>query len=508
MKAKSKIQIQAGNQPMGNPPVEPSEWWHLRLSPALRRTARRFHKAFLEVLAAEEGEFPQPALVTLEVRLIFHGPVRGSRAAELIQMIGAATEGNFAADAARSRWLLQLLKSLRKEADKGKAAAVDGATKPLWDELLQRVQAAELKEEALGEPPYLKHDATAMGGIPDFKTIWRDRERYTDRLTELENEGMALRKEFCRLKPVAPGGIGVVRKLAPRHIPLDQTETEAVVSVTDFLGGPLAERVSIIGRSASRTEHFSLEPRWRDLALAYCELHCASNLLDFVLLGNGDGEECSFESKARRTMARAQGHLLKFLKAACEIDSSPALAEPVSKAQATAVEKPHVEPTSKAPEARVRMRKIKPFAETKPGPKIVKIERTQLTGSPLKILVDEVPVRSNAVPTIKVLLATCILIKKHPHDQFLKTEELKRLVLTKDELEDPSTKRIPQLRGNWKRSLQSPHGIHLEFKEHSDRFRLRNAKFHTSLSTRVIEAALTRFKSENPIQRGKRKPSS
>ncbi len=510
------------NEALGNQPEEPSAVWNLRLTPALRRSAQRFHNAYLGVQAEDEGEFAQPLNKPLKVRLIYHGPLHGTRTAELIQMIGAASAANLMADDKRSRRLFQRLKSLREEVVKVKERQIEGAGNPQWDELLQRTQAAQLKDEALGGPPYINYDPTVTGGIPDFMAIWRERVRYTDRLTELETEHASLREAFVRLKREPSGGIGAISCLVPPPVAIDQTNVEVDVGVGDFLGGPLAAQVSLFGRSVGRTESVSLAPRWRELALTYCELHYDSNLLDFVLVGNGDGWECSCESDARRTLARAQGHLLKFLKAAC---NPPVMAESTSTAEPTKVEQPvdqppvqhHVEvlanvvpeaestaAVSKTKNTRAKTLKVKPPIAEKSALKIVRVERTGKSGSPLRLVVDGVPLHRNAVAAEKALLAACILSKKHTRVKLLKTEDLKQLVLTDQELKDLNLKGFPQTRDNLKRSL-SAQGIILDFQDGTQRFRLLNAKFQTSLSVQVIKAALDRLKAEKPIQRAKKK---
>lgn len=521
----------ASKKTVRKPRVEPSATWNLRWTPGVRESAKLFHDAFVKVCVSQEGS-PFPPITTLTVRLTFAGPLQGSRAEELIRMIGAASEKNIEADALRTSRLHRRLEDLTAQAVEKQVLAPKGPEQLKWNALVDRINGATRSVDELGEPPYRNLENTSADSLPDFKTIWRERKRYTDRLPEFERVDRWLRAEFERLDEEKPAPPRFTGKLPPLEI--ESAGREVEISAHDLLGGPLSGWVCQIGDSASHTESLSKEPRWRELALAYCELHLKSGLLDYAPVGIEGGWENPFWDAARELLSQAQQHLLKFLKAACEVDSPPAAAEPVSKAETTEVKEPvanppiqrHLvvlvkavhEPDGTAPpatpapkvrEARARKRKAKARVTGKPDRKKVTIAYRGKTGTPLNVLVDDVQVRSNAVPTIKGLLAACILRKKHPRDQFLKTVDLKRLVLSGPEFEASSKeKAYPQLLDNLTRSLNHPHKIRLDFDQTKLRYRLPNVTFKTSLSTRVIEAALTKFKSENPIQRGKRKPSS
>ncbi len=529
MSGQSDTKEPASKAAMGKHHGEPSGQWKLRVTRKMRESARIFHETLVKIESPEEGEFPQPAITTLMVRLIFHSPLEGGRAVELIQMIGAASEEHFAADAVRYNRLFNLVESLREKSDKEENAASTTSSKRAWDKLLSRVFQLQLQLDDLGEPPYGNSENDGAEGLPDFMSIWRERERYTTQLAGFEKVSRGVRTELNQLKAIQSGVASGIGRPAPS--PVEPSRKEVTVSVHDLLGGPLAGWVSQIGRSVSGTKCLNMEPRWRTLAIVYRELHLKSGLLDYELLGIEGGEENPFWDEARALLSQAQHHLLDFLKAACEFDNPPALAEPVSKADATEAKEPpanppiqrHVvvlvkaahesdgnaapaTPVPKAREARAGKRKTKKRGAGKPDWKNVSIDYMGKIGTPLNVSVKEVPLRGNAAALKKVLLAACSLHKKNPNAGFWKTEDLRRLALTEEEFE--KVKDRPRELDNWRRSLKDAHDIHLEFKDRKHRFRLLNVKFNTSLTTAVIEAALTKFKEEHSVEPKQTKPSS
>lgn len=529
MNKQKKAKRTGSKRAAANPRKKPSGPWNLRITPALRLSAQEFHAALLRIHTCEGGESPPPTIGSLDVRLKFQILLNGSRAAELVQMIGAASDGNLAADAERFNRLVLRFESLREQADTHENSASTTSSKRICDKLLARIYQAQLQLDDLGEPPYRSSGKDGADELPDFMSIWRERERYTTQLAQLEKVSSELGIHVNELGPKPPGVVRAPRGLAP--LPIESSSNEVTVSVDDLLGGPLAGWVSKIGRSVSHTEILNMKPRWRDLGVAYCELHLKSGLMDFEVLGIEDGEENPFWDEARDLLSQAQRHLLDFLKAACEFDNPPALAEPVSKADATEAKEPpanppiqrHVvvlvkaahesdgnaapaTPVPKAREARAGKRKAKKRVAGKPDWKNVRIDYMGKIGTPLNVSVDEVSVRGNAVAIKKVLLAACILHKKNPNAGFRKTEDLRRLALTEEEFE--KVKDRPRELDNWRRSLKDAHDIHLEFKDRKHRFRLLNVKFNTSLTTAVIEAGLTQFTKEHSVETEQTKPSS
>lgn len=503
--------------------------WCLRLTPELRATAKCFHEILLRICAPEAEEFPQPPIENLTVRLKFIGPLERTNAADLVRAIGSASNANLAADANHFNRLYHHFESLREQADAKENAASSTSSKRTVAKLLARIYQAQLQLDALGDPPYISSNSDGADELPDFTSIWRARERYTMQLSELEQIRGAIGSDLIQLEPKRRGALRVPNGLAP--LPVELSGNEVDVSVEDLLGGPLAAWVSEIGRSASHTEILDMQPRWLDLTVVYCELHLKSGLMDFEPIGVDGGQENPFWDEARSLLSQAQRHLLDFLRAACDFDRPPVVAEPVSNAEATEVKEPpenppiqrHLvvlvkapgesdripappTPAAKVKEARAGRRKAKARVAGKPDWKKVRIDYMGKTGTPLNVSVDEVPLRGNAVAAKKVLLAACILRKNNPAAGFLKTEDLRRLALTPTEFE--KVKSRPRELDNWRRSLKDAHEINLEFKDRKHRFRLLNVKFHTSLTTAVIEAALTKFTKEHSIEPNQTKPSS
>lgn len=473
-------------------PAKPRGRWKLRLTPEMRKIAQNFHESAIKVWAAELGEFEEPPVASLMVRLIFQEPVEGSRASELVKMIQAASVLNIAADTERAVNLYWCLDALEKDALHNQSASAGTPTGLSWSDLQQRIQAAKLRVLNLGAPTYRATDAGIVGGLPDFRAIWGQREQYTTRLAELETEGWALRDESDNLTRTTDDSPQPPCKTACLHIV--QSRAEIIVSVGDLLGGPLAGWVSQIGRSVSATVSLNMDPRWRDLTLAYLELHLESGLLDFMPLEIEGGAEAPLWNNARLLLSQAQQLLLQFLKGACEFDAPPALPNQMSQAK----------------EPRAKMEKAKPAASTneKPARKMVCVQRTGAEGSALKVQVDGVEVGDEAATTKKVLLAACILHLRSRNYDWWETKDLMALVLTAGELTKQMKDRAKDL-GNWQGTLlASSHRLSLEKQQGGRRFRLSGIEFQTSLKEPEIMSELQRFSEKHPIQRRAREKRS
>lgn len=473
-------------------PAKPPGRWKLRLTPELRKIAQSFHEADKEIRATKEGEPAEPPIASLMMRLIFQEPVEGSRVSELIKMIQAASVKNITADADRALDLYWFLDELEKGAGKNQTASAGTPGELQWDDLQQRIQATKLRVRNLGAPTYRDNDAGIVGGLPDFRAIWGQRERYMALLAELEKEGRAMRDESEQLTrttdhgPKPPCGTACLL--------IAQSRAEVTVSVGDLLGGPLAGWVSQIGRSVSSTVSLDMDPRWRDLALAYRELHLESGLLDFVPLEIEGGAEAPLWNNARTFLKHAQHHLLEFLEAACEFDAPPALPNQMSQAK----------------EPRVIKEKAKPAVSTNelPARKMVCVQRTGAEGSALKVQVDGVEVGEEAPTTKKVLLAACILHLRSGNYDWWETKDLMALALTVCELKKQGKDRAKDL-GNWQGALlASSHRLILEKQQAGRRFRFSGIEFQTSLKEPEIMSALQRFSEKHPIQRRAREKRS
>ena len=92
MSNQSEAKETASKEAVGKHHENPPGQWSLRLDPEMRKSAQKFRAALLRIEEVEEGEFPEPPITALTVRLVFHSSLEGSRAAELIQIVGAAWE--------------------------------------------------------------------------------------------------------------------------------------------------------------------------------------------------------------------------------------------------------------------------------------------------------------------------------------------------------------------------------------------------------------------------------
>ena len=317
MSNQSEAKETASKAAMGKHHGEPSGQWCLHLDPEMRKSAKEFRSALLRIEAVEEGEFPEPPITKLTVRLVFHGSLEGSRAADLIQIVGAAWEENIAADAMRFRKLAHLLKTMEKEAEKNQIAATVMSARLQWNVLLRQIQVAQTETQDLGEPSYHNPDAVAAGSLPEFMSIWPERAKYTARLAELEATGRTLGNDLKRQKQPATAGTAAIRGPTPRPIELPSMEAE--VGVRELFGGPLCRLVAKIGKtdpqatSLSQAMSIPLSESWWELVKAYHELHLESGLVETHLIGIGEPEEDS-HSDAIQLLECAYKPLLEFVK--------------------------------------------------------------------------------------------------------------------------------------------------------------------------------------------------
>ena len=296
MSNQSEAKETASEEAVGKHRGKLPEQWKLRVTRKMRESAQGFRSALLRIEAVEEGEFPEPPVTTQLVRLVFHSSLEGSRAAELIQIIGAGSEENIAADAMRFRKLVERLKSLKKEvaANQKEIAATEMSARLQWDDLLRQIQVAQTETRDFGEPPYHNPDAVAAGSLPDFMSIWPKRAKYTARLAELETTARTLGNDLKRQRQPAEAGIAAIRGPTPRPIELPSMEAE--VGVRELLGGPLCRLVAIIGKadpqatSLSQATSIPLSESWWELVKAYHELHLESGLLETSLVPNPKAE--------------------------------------------------------------------------------------------------------------------------------------------------------------------------------------------------------------------------
>lgn len=481
MNKQRKAKRTGSKKAAANPRKKPSGPWNLRITPELRLSAQGFHDAMLRIHTREGGESPPPTIGSLDVRLKFQILLDGSRAAELVQMIGAASDGNLAADAERFNRLVWRLESLREQADNHENAASTTSSKRVCDKLLARIYQAQLQLDDLGEPPYRHSENDGTDELPDFMSIWRERERYITELAELEKVSRALRIDLNELEPKRPGAPRAIQGLAP--LPTESSRNEVTVSVDDLLGGPLAGWVSEIGRSVSHTECLSMGLRWRKLADVYRELHLKSGLIDFEPIGIDGGWKNPLWGAARALLSQAQQHLLEFLKAARQADSPSSVNERVAKSE----------------ESRVSVPETKPPDEEKSDLKKVSVVRVGKCGSELEVLVGGKPLGNRTTTSKKVLLAACVLQFGPAIDGWWKTSRLMKLVLNKKEHGDLG-ERSAVLLNRWKGSLRLATAIDLETNESGRSFRLTGVEFDTRLSRRVIEAALSRFSEKCPFE--------
>lgn len=450
------------------------------LSEEAKELARRFHETYLALSWGEEGWNVTPPMLGQSVRLLFDFPITDSRASHLLRVLRAASPENLELDATRCRNLFHFLDSLRRaqldEANEGGQGVVVASQQPL----IQTISTRLRQVRKLGEPPYLKLVADAGRAAPDLHAISKARDQYLAALRKIEAQ--------C-------ADLGYSPAAEPERYP---TETErfgpcqTVVPVRDFLGGPLAQWVSQLGRSEAATKTITKGKAWKRLVLAFREFHEASGLLEFVPEDIEGGADNPAWHAAKGDLGLALRILMTFLT----LITAPSCV--VKKTQPAT----HSDANSPLLEATGEEQSRKSAALSGP---CVTIRRSGKTGSPLSIEVNGVELPRRAITVMKVLIACCVLDKKRKKSDSFKSEALKRLVLS--EAEFPETQKDhPKFLHNWEKQVDSACKIQLQFEKGRQRFTLGRVVFKTDLSAKVLASALDRLKREHPHGGSKKKP--